>query len=440
MKFGIRAEDKSEWERRSPLVPEDAAALKAGGLALVAQSSPQRAFNDEEFTQAGIALQTDLTDCDVILGLKEIPADCLEPDKAYVFFSHVIKGQPYNMPMLRRMMTLGDTLIDYERIVDDADRRLIAFGQYAGLAGMINGLWALGQRLDAEGMANPFSRLQQARAYATLADAQQAIARAGEAIMAQGVPPEIHPLMVGFAGYGNVSQGAQEIFDIFPYEEIGPDAVASMARNPTDRADRLYKVVYHERDLVRPRDDDAPFSLEDYYRCGKQKYTRAVGREFGNLTLLVNGAYWDERYPRLLNKDDCRELWAGERTPRLRVVADISCDVDGALACTVESRYPDRPLYVYQPETGQVSDGVKGHGPVVMAVEILPAELPRESSAYFSRLLKPYVPSLRRLDHRGDFAQLDLPPELKRAVILWRGRLTPDYQYIEAHLDQADAR
>ena len=435
MKIGIRAEDKSEWERRTPLVPEDIAALSADGLALVVQTSPQRAFEDEEFYRFGIPLQSNLDDCDVIIGLKEIPSDQLAPNKTYVFFSHVIKGQPYNLPMLKQMMALGDTLIDYERIVDDQGRRLIAFGQYAGLAGMINGLWALGKRLDAEGITTPFSRLRQARTYASLADAKEAITRVGEDIMAQGIPPSVHPLIVGFAGYGNVSRGAQEIFDLLPFEEILPGTVGKKAANPSDRTDRLYKVVYQEKDLVRPRDNETTFSLEDYYQYGKQKYASAVGQELGDLSLLVNGIYWDERYPRLLNQADCRALWADGRTPRLRVVADISCDVDGALACTVEPSYPDRPLYVFHPDSGRVTDGVQGHGPVVMAVEILPTELPRESSAYFSQLLKAYVPALTNLKHPSDFEHLHLPPEIKRAIILWHGRLTPEYKYLEAHLE-----
>ncbi len=436
MKIGIRTEDKSEWERCTPLTPEDMAALRTEGLPVVVQGSPQRAFKDEEYTQAGIPLQADLSDCDVIIGLKEIPSDLLEPNKTYVFFSHVIKGQPYNMPMLKQMMALGDTLIDYERIVNDQGRRLIAFGQYAGLAGMINGLWALGQRLDVEGIANPFSSLRQARTYASLADAKEAIARVGEDIMIQGIPPEVHPLMVGFAGYGNVSRGAQEIFDLLPFEEIAPGTVAKMAASPSDRTDRLYKVIYQEKDLVRPRDSETTFGLEDYYQYGKQKYTRAVGRELGELTLLVNGIYWDERYPRLLNQADCRALWADGRKPRLRVVADISCDVDGALACTVQPSYPDRPLYVFHPDSGRVTDGVQGHGPVVMAVEILFAELPRESSVYFSRLFKDFLPALPNPDHPSDFDHLDLPPEIKRATILWQGRLTPDYRYLETHLEK----
>ena len=158
-----------------------------------------------------------------------------------------------------------------------------------------------------------------------------------------------------------------------------------------------------------------------------------------HVTLLVNGIYWDERYPRLLNQADCRALWTAGRTPRLRVVADISCDVDGALACTVEPSYPDRPLYVFHPDSGRVTDGVSGHGPVVMAVEILPAELPRESSAYFSRLLKAYVPAITNLKHPSDFGHLHLPPEIKRAIILWQGRLTPGYRYLESHLKHSAA-
>ena len=434
MKIGIRAEDKNEWERRSPLIPEDITALRNRGLALVVQASAQRAISDTEFSRAGIPLQPDLVDCDLILGLKEIPAAKLETDKVYVFFAHVIKGQSYNMPMLKRLMALGDTLIDNERMVDDRGRRLVAFGQYAGLAGMINGLWALGQRLDAENIANPFNRLRQARDYDALAAAKEAISQVAEAIRRQGVPPSIHPLVVGFMGYGEVSRGAQEIFDLLPFEELAPGTAAQIAATPPQRTNCLFKSVYQEQDLVRPRAAGAAFSLEDYYRHGKAKYASAVSRELAHLTLLVNCIYWDERYPRLLDQRDFQALWADGRRPRLRVVADISCDVDGALACTVESSDPGRPLYVFDPQSGRVTDGVRGHGPVVMAVEILPAELPRESSAYFSRLLKRYLPALAQIDHRRAFEHLDLPPEIKRAVILWRGRFTPDYRYLEAHL------
>jgi hypothetical protein len=133
--IGIRREDKSEWERRVPLTPEDAAALqREHGIQVIVQTSPIRAFSDKEFEEAGIDVQEDLSPCAVIFGIKEMPEAFFEPDKAYVFFAHVIKGQPYNMPMLKRMLDLGCTLIDYERVVDEQQRRLIFFGWHAHLS------------------------------------------------------------------------------------------------------------------------------------------------------------------------------------------------------------------------------------------------------------------------------------------------------------------
>ncbi len=157
MKFGVRSEDKSQWERRVPLVPQDAAALRLAGVDVVVQQSARRAFTEEEFRAAGVPVQEDLEDCGVVIGIKEIPPARLLPGKTYLFFPHVIKGQPANMPMLRRLMDLKATLIDYERIVDEHNRRLIFFGRHAGLAGMINTLWALGKRLESRGISSPFA-------------------------------------------------------------------------------------------------------------------------------------------------------------------------------------------------------------------------------------------------------------------------------------------
>jgi alpha-aminoadipic semialdehyde synthase len=152
-----------------------------------------------------VPVQEDLSDCDVIIGIKEIPPLKLEPGKIYLFFPHVIKGQPANMPMLQRLMELKATLIDYERIVDEKNRRLIFFGRHAGLAGMINTLWALGKRLDIEGVPSPFSRLKQARNYTDLSGAREDLQRIAAYVREDGVPDAVHPLTVGVTGYGNVS-------------------------------------------------------------------------------------------------------------------------------------------------------------------------------------------------------------------------------------------
>src|SRR5512137_349524 len=150
--IGIRHEDKYELETRAPLTPSHVERLvKQKKLDIVVQSSEKRVFTDDEYIKAGAKISKDLKKCSVIFGVKEIPESVFEQDKTYVFFAHVIKGQFYNMPMLKRMMELKCNLIEYERVVDEQGKRLIFFGHYAGLAGMINSLWSLGLRLKEEG-------------------------------------------------------------------------------------------------------------------------------------------------------------------------------------------------------------------------------------------------------------------------------------------------
>ena len=434
MKVGVRSEDKSRWERRVPLVPADLIVLRDAGIDAVVQASPHRAFTDDEFDQAGVAVQEDLSDCNVIIGIKEIPPAKLEAGKVYLFFSHVIKGQPANMPMLQRLMELKATLVDYERIVDEKNRRLIFFGRHAGLAGMVNTLWSLGKRLEVEGIPSAFSRLKQARAYADLSGAREDLGRVAARIAADGVPAAIHPLVVGFTGYGNVSQGAQEILDLLPVQAISPAELKNVAHDRTRDARVVYKVVFREEDLVEPLEAGNAFDLDDYFRRGKAAYRSVFDRYVDDLSVLVNCVYWDERYPRLLTLDRCRRLWAPGRSPTLKVIGDISCDVNGSVECTVKPTEPGNPVYVYEPATGKATDGFAGDGPVVMAVEILPSEIPRESSIDFSRVLKRFVPHLATADLSRSFAELDLPPELKRAVIVYQGELTPEYGYLKSFI------
>ena len=437
MKVGVRSEDKSRWEHRVPLVPADLTALRDAGIDAVVQTSTHRAFADEEFAQAGVSVQKDLSDCNVIIGIKEIPSAKLEEGKVYLFFSHVIKGQPANMPMLQRLMEMKATLVDYERIVDEKNRRLIFFGRHAGLAGMVNTLWSLGKRLEVEGIPSAFSRLKQARAYADLSGAREDLGRIAARIAADGVPEAVHPLVVGFTGYGNVSRGAQEILDLLPTRTITPAELDRVAHDRSRDARVIYKVVFKEADLVEPLEGGKGFDLDDYFRRGADGYRSVFDRYLKDLSVLVNCIYWDGRYPRLLTLDQCRALWAPDRSPKLKVIGDITCDVNGSVECTVRPTDPGNPVYVYEPGTGMAKDGFAGDGPVMMAVEILPSEIPRESSIDFSRVLKPFLPHLAEADLSKPFAELALPPELKRAVIVYRGELTPDYAYLNSFLAPA---
>ncbi len=431
---GIRREDKSRWERRVPITPDMARRLRDDhGLEFIAQPSPVRVFREAEFERAGVKVQDDLSPAGVVFGVKEIPAHVFEPRKTYVFFAHVIKGQPYNMAMLRRMMELGCNLIDYEKVTDETGHRLIFFGWHAGVVSMVESLWTLGRRLQHEGIANPFSGLRSTLAYGSLAEVRAEIREAGERIKAEGLPREITPLIVGVAGYGNVGRGIQEILSDLPTIEIEPSEVARVGSDPgaSDRA--VYKVLFKEEHTVAPNDPGAHFDLQDYY-LHPHKYHSTFDRYVPHLTVLMNSNYWDARYPRLLTKAYLRELFAGGRQPRLRVVGDASCDIGGSIECTEKATEPDDPVYVYDPQTDQIHMGVEGHGPVILAVDILPSELPREASEYFSEILEPFIPAIAGADYTVPFEELALPSEIARAMILYHGKLTPDYRYIAEHL------
>jgi len=150
----------------------------------------------------------------------------------------------------------------------------------------------------------------------------------------------------------------------------------------------------------------------------------------------MNTIYWEERYPRLVTRKWVKHAWHGDTAPRLQVIGDISCDIDGSIEVTGKATTPDNPCYVHDAATGELHDGVEGHGPVVMSVDNLPCELPRESSEHFSAVLRDMVPALAAADFRRDLAMLDLPPHLKKAVIAHRGELAPAYAYLKEVLDR----
>jgi saccharopine dehydrogenase (NAD+, L-lysine-forming) len=153
--------------------------------------------------------------------------------------------------------------------------------------------------------------------------------------------------------------------------------------------------------------------------------------------VLVNSIYWDTPYPRLLTRKWARANWGPGKQPRLQVVGDISCDLEGAIELTTRPTMPDEPCYVAVPDSGEILPGVEGPGPAIMAVDNLPCEVPRESSEYFSRVLSEMIPALARADFRVGFESLLLPPHLKKAVIAHRGALAPDYRYLQEYLDRS---
>jgi len=306
--IAVRRETKSTLERRTPITPDLVAKLvKSSGVEVLVQPSARRVFPDNEYVHSGARVAENLADSKVILGVKEIPPDLFQPDTAYVFFSHVIKGQPYNMPMLAKVLELGCTLIDYEKICDETGKRLIFFGRFAGLAGMIDSLWALGQRLRREGIPTPLASIEQAHEYESLHDAKIAIRKAGERIASEGLPEELTPLTIGIAGYGNVANGVREILSELPTREIAPETIESTFKDPSPHC--LYQTTFREEHLVETEDGRA-FELQAYYDH-PEGYRSVFDRYLPQLTVLMNCNYWDERYPRLVTKEQLRAIRRG---------------------------------------------------------------------------------------------------------------------------------
>jgi saccharopine dehydrogenase (NAD+, L-lysine forming) len=431
--IGIRHEDKYTAERRSPLAPRHVEKLiKNQNLRFVIQHSPKRIFSHEEYVNAGAIISDSLADCPVIMGVKEIPIEALEPGKTYIFFSHVIKGQPYNMPMLRKLMELKCNLIDYEKIEDELGKRLIFFGRYAGIAGMINTLWSLGQRLKHQGIKTPFAQLKQAVNYPNVQEVRREISQIGFEILKNGLPEEILPLTFGFTGYGNVSNGAQEICNLLPVKELSPEELITLKLEGELPNNVMYKTIFKEKDLAEPLDPEAAFDLQHYYHHPDQYHSR-FDDYIPHLSVLVNGMFWSTRFPKLITKEDLKELYVkGE--PKLKVIGDITCDVNGSIESTVKAAPVEDPVFVYNPDNEQIESGFKGKGIQMMTVDILPTELPRDSSNAFGDALMPYMEAIANADFDKPFLHLDLPNPILRGMILYKGELTTDFTYIQKYL------
>ncbi len=434
MIVGIRREDKNAMEGRVPLVPADIKKiLKTTGYECLVQPSKIRAYKDEEFSEVGAIISEDLTNADVVFGIKEIPKNYLCENKTYAFFSHTIKGQKYNMAMLKKLKELNCTLIDYEKIVDKDGKRLVFFGPFAGQVGMIDSFWTFGRKLKAEGIDSVFSKIKQTSKYGTLKCVFEEFAKLSEEISKNGFPDELCPLVVGITGYGSVAKGAWQILDALPHIEITPDELKPLFEGNSYSKKHVYKVVFKEKHLVEPKDPKHQFALKDYFQY-PEKYKSSFSKYVEYISILMNCIFWTEASPRFVTVKDVKDLYSQKKSPKFRVIGDITCDVRGSIEINLKSTTPLNPVYVYDVNTDQAIDGVRGQGPVVLAVDNLPCELSRESSAFFSKAITPFVEEIVKEDFNKNFDSLSLSPPVKNALILKRGEFTHQYRYMEKFL------
>eukprot|EP01132_Coremiostelium_polycephalum_P003932 gene3932-4908_t len=434
--LGVRREDKNRWERRAPLAPSHVEILVKKGIRVIVQPSTLRNYSNAMYAKAGAVIQEDLKECDVIIAVKEVPSEYLYPEKTYIFFSHTIKAQPYNMPMLDEINKKKIRLIDYERITDASNKRLVRFGSFAGYAGMIDMLHALGDRLLAKGFSTPFLHVGYSYVYSKLEAAMEAVKAIGEEISQVGLPDELLPFTFAFTSEGSVSQGALKIFQLLPHKMVTPDEMVDLVQNKKGERGILYGTIITSEHMVAPIDPTKKFNKSEYY-ADPSKYKPIFFEKYAPyISCIINCMYWDAKFPRLLTIRQMEQL-VEENNSRLIGVADISADINGSLEFLMKTTSIDSPLYIYDPKTQEIHDPTTDQkymyrdGILFLAVDNLPTEFPREATQWFGDHLLPFMEDIIKSDPKKTFEQMDdLPPEIKKAVITHQGSLTPSFQYI----------
>ena len=428
-RLGIMKETKNRWERRVPLNPQTVKNLTDQGYQVTIQPSETRIYKNEAYLNAGAELNEDLSNCDLIMGVKEIPITGIIPGKPHLFFSHTIKGQDYNMPLLQHVLDNGSTLMDYEKIINSEGKRLVFFGKFAGNAGMVDALWAAGQRyLQEYGIETPFLKVKQSYQYESLQQCLEELQEIGKEIERDGLPAEICPFNICLLGYGNVSIGCQEILKAFPITEVEPDSLADLEIN--HKSNSMYLAVIKEEHLVEKK-DGSEFSLSDYFVNGIE-YKSKMEQYLPYCTMYMSGIYWASGYPVFLKNSELGKLQGKQQ--KLIMIGDITCDIEGSIEATRKVTMPDNPVFIYNPETDGLTDGFKGAGFAVCAIDNLPCEFPQEASDFFNSRLAEFVPAMLDNDYSQPIANSTLPTEMQPAVIARLGKLEDRYQYLEEFL------
>ncbi|KAI8553246.1 hypothetical protein RHMOL_Rhmol05G0000900 [Rhododendron molle] len=372
---GILSESTNKWERRVPLTPSHCARLlhsgkgEIGVTRIIVQPSTKRIHHDALYEDVGCEISDDLSECGLILGIKQPKMEMILPDRAYAFFSHTHKVQKENMPLLDKILAERASLFDYELIVGDNGKRLLAFGKFAGRAGLIDFLRGLGQRYLNLGFSTPFLSLGASYMYTSLAAAKAAVISVGEEIATFGLPSGICPLLFVFTGSGN-----DQFW--FSLAEILPMAKDSQSARTSKRVFQVYGCVVTPQDMVEPKDPTKPFDKADYY-AHPEHYSPIFHEKIAPYaSVIVNCMYWEKRFPRLLTTKQLQELM--RKGCPLVGISDITCDIGGSIEFVNQSASIDSPFFRYDPFTDSYNQDTDGNGLICLAVDILPTEFAKE--------------------------------------------------------------
>lgn len=393
--IGIIKEGKVPMDRRVPVTPQQVRNIldQYEGLKIFCQRSNIRCFEDADYEKAGAILTDDVTDCDIVLGVKEVPIDMLASGKTHFFFSHTIKKQEYNRGLLQEVLRKGIRLIDWECLTDKEGRRLIAFGRYAGIVGAYNGVLTFGKRY------NLFS-IRPAHACFDMEDMAKEYGKV-----------KLPPIKIVLTGGGRVAKGSMEVLYGMGIRKVSP------AEFLEDTFAEPVFTQLNTRDYNR-RTSDGGFDREEFY-ADPVHYESDFLQYAKKADLLIAGAFWDPRAPVLFTKED-----ALKNDFKIKVIADITCDIEGSIPSTKQPSTIDDPVYDFNPSNDRVEPAFSDEGNIsVMAVDNLPCELPRNASEDFGKeFLNSILPNLIGEDQDG---------VIERATITQESQLTKHFQYLQ---------
>lgn len=397
MKIGILKETKTPQDNRVPLTPSQCAILKEENpeMEIYVQSCTYRCYTDDEYRYQGIEVKEDLSECDVLLGVKEIPVEYLIPNKTYFIFSHVIKKQPHNKKLLQAVLEKNIRLIDWETLTDERGKRLIAFGRWAGIVGAYHAIRMIG-------LGTKTFTLKQMSDCHNFKEAQQEFSKI-----------KFPKLKIVLTGTGRVSNGAAFLLNLLHIKKVSP---YNFCYNEFDEIvyTQLTSGDMYHREGAEKFDRDDFHAHPELYKSNFYPFTKTCD-------ILINGVYWNKRIPVFFSKEQMKE-----KDFSIKQIADITCDVaPSSIPSTLQTSTIEKPYYGYHVQQEKIVDPFLENGIDVMAIDNLPNELPRDASEDFGNMLMSRIlPELKKPDSKIIY----------RATIALNGKLNKPYEYLSEYV------
>lgn len=393
LKIGILREEKVPHDRRVAFTPEQCKHIESTfNVKIIVQPSDWRVIKDSQYTAAGITLQDNLTDCDILIGIKEVPAENLIPEKKYLFFSHTIKKQAHNKKLMKALIEKKICMIDYETMTDEHFNRIIGFGHYAGIVGTYNGILGYGLKYN-------LFNLKRAVDCADMNEVKEELKKVN-----------LPNLKIIITGNGRVANGAIELAGMLHLRRITPYEFTHYTfREPTYT--QLHSSNYNEPLDGSAWNTEKFYSHPDKFRSTFMKYARFCD-------LLIHCSYWNPKAPLLFTKQEMKSPEFG-----ISVIADVTCDINGSIPSTTKASTIAEPFYGYDTKSEQETTAFSKDAITVMAIDNLPCELPLNASEDFGKeLIDKVLPFLLKEDNNE---------MIERATIVKNGKLMPRFDYLK---------